>query len=61
MYAQRMEPETLAPTAGIWRLRLRRHLKPAPFASLKPELLDRYAEALGISAERLRELPEAPE
>lgn len=61
MYAQRMEPETLAPTAGVWRLVLRRHLKPGPFSRLKPTRLVRYAEALGLRPEQLRELPDEPE
>lgn len=47
----------LAANSGIWRLRVRHHLKPAVFARLKPELLQRYADALGISVEALSTIP----
>lgn len=47
----------LAATAGIWRWRVRRHLKPAPFASLNNDLLGRYADALGTSVEALKTVP----
>jgi hypothetical protein len=60
MCARRMEVPTLAEAAGVWKWRLRRHLRPAIFASLPPVLLRRYAEALGLSAEQLKQLPEEP-
>ncbi len=50
----------LSANAGIWRLRVRRHLKPEVFARLKPELLARYAQALGISVETLSTIPAPP-
>jgi hypothetical protein len=59
MYDRRMEVESLAPSVGLWRWRVRRHLKPRVFAALPPELLARYAEALGIPVQRLVTLPEA--
>lgn len=57
MYDRRMEVESLAPTVGLWRWRVRRHLKPHVFAALPPELLARYADALGIPVARLTTLP----
>ena len=57
MYAQRLELPTLSQAAGLWQWRVRRHLTPAVFAALSPALLARYAEAMGISVERLKALP----
>lgn len=54
MYAQRLEPPTLAQATGLWQWRVKRHLKPQVFAKLSPELLARYAEAMGLSVEQLK-------
>ena len=53
MYRARMDLELLSQTTGLWRWRVRRHLKPAVFARLKLALRQRYAEALGVSVEAL--------
>jgi hypothetical protein len=53
MYRARMDVELLAQTSGVWRWRVRRHLKPGAFARLSLALKTRYAEALGISVEAL--------
>lgn len=58
MYDRRMDEPMLAQTVGIWQLRLRRHLRPA--ARLSEAWLARYADALGLSVEKLRTVPEAP-
>jgi len=47
----------LAANTGLWRLRVRRHLRPRVFARLKIELLRRYADALGTSVEALCSVP----
>ncbi len=57
MYAQRMDLATFAQTTGVWRWRIRRHFRPTVFARLKPALLERYAQALGITPEQLRHCP----
>jgi len=54
MYRARMDVELLSQTTGLWRWRVRRHLKPAVFARLPLALQQRYAEALGVSIEALR-------
>lgn len=54
MYDRRMDLPTLAQTTGLWRWRIRRHLRPAVFARLSERLLARYADALGISLEQLK-------
>lgn len=56
MHTRRMDPELLAQAAGLWRWRVRRHLRPQIFARLSPRLLRRYAEALGLTPEQLRTL-----
>jgi hypothetical protein len=48
MYRARMDVAMLAAAAGIWRWRVRRHLRPQVFARLPLRLRRRYAEALGI-------------
>lgn len=53
MYRARMDLELLSQVTGLWRWRVRRHLKPAVFARLPLSLRRRYAEALGISVEVL--------
>jgi hypothetical protein len=53
MYRSRMDLELLSQTTGLWRWRVRRHLKPAAFARLPLALRRRYAEALGVSVEAL--------
>ena len=57
MYDRRMEPPTLAEAAGLWQWRVKRHLRPEIFATLSNELLQRYADALGISVAALKCLP----
>jgi len=57
MYRQRLDLPTLAQATGLWRWRVRRHLRPAVFARLTPALLQRYAEAMGLTVEALRHLP----
>jgi hypothetical protein len=53
MYRARMDVELLSQTTGLWRWRVRRHLKPAVFQRLPPALKARYAEALGVALEVL--------
>lgn len=57
MYARRMDLATFAQSSGVWRWRIRRHFQPAHFARLSPNMLDRYAHALGISRQMLSQLP----
>jgi hypothetical protein len=57
MFDRRMELDTLAATTGIWRWRIRRHFNPQRFAKLSTALLTRYADAMGITVEQLRNVP----
>jgi hypothetical protein len=52
MYARRLDPPTLAQAAGVWRWRLKRHLR-QPFANIPPPLQQRYAEVLGVAQAQL--------
>jgi len=56
MYRARMDVPMLAQAAGLWRWRVRRHLKPQVFARLPLALKRRYAEALGVAPEALERL-----
>ncbi len=58
MARNQMDVGLLAAYIGLSRWRVRRHLKPAVFARLKPELLERYAAVLEISVEELCRVPE---
>lgn len=60
MYARRMDVPALADATGMARWRVRRHLRPRVFARLSTRLLARYAEALQLPAETLRQLPTEP-
>src|SRR6218665_1758957 len=50
MHRARMDEPLLSQVSGIWQWRVRRHLRPEVFARLRPALLQRYAEALCLTA-----------
>lgn len=54
MHKARMDVPLLAQTTGLWQWRIRRHFRPAIFAGLSPALLQRYAEAMGLSIAQLK-------
>jgi hypothetical protein len=54
MHKARMDIPLLAQTTGLWQWRIRRHFRPAIFARLSPALLQRYAEAMGLSVDQLK-------
>ena len=54
MHKARMDLPLLAQTTGLWQWRIRRHFRPAIFAGLSPALLQRYAEAMGLSIDQLK-------
>jgi len=56
MFRLRMDLPTLAQATGLWRWRVRRHLTTKGFARLSPQLLERYADALGVIATQLQTL-----
>lgn len=58
MARRQMDAAMLSAYSGISRLRIRWHLRPGPFARLPEVLLRRYAEALHLSADELRRVPE---
>lgn len=60
MYARRMDPPTLAQTAGLMTWRVRRHLR-KPFDALPARLQARYAQALGMTVAQLARLEEVAE
>jgi hypothetical protein len=57
MERRQMNPVTLGKTAGIAVFRVKRHLRPEIFSKLKPSVLDRYANALVVTCEELKTLP----
>ncbi|MBP7124813.1 hypothetical protein KBD49_00420 [Myxococcota bacterium] len=60
MVANLMHPDDLAEHAGMWRWRVRRHLRPEVFRRLPRRVLERYAEVLGVTVEELQAIPDQP-
>jgi len=56
MYRARMDEPLLSQVTGIWRWRVRRHLRPQGFRKLSPKLQAVYAEALGITVAQLQKV-----
>ncbi len=54
MELNHMKPGLLGKYAGFSRWSVRRHLKPAVFSKLRPEVLERYATVFKITADRLK-------
>jgi hypothetical protein len=57
MYRARMDHALLAQATGLWGWRVRRHCRPGIFLRLPERILRRYAEALGLTLDALREVP----
>ncbi|OAM27588.1 MULTISPECIES: hypothetical protein [Eikenella] len=55
MYRSRHDEASLAQAAGVWRWQVRRHMQPAAFQRLPEKILAKYAQALGISLDELRQ------
>jgi len=56
MYRVRMDVPLLSQTTGLWRWRVKRHLRPGAFARLPVSLKQRYADAMGVPVEALEKL-----
>ena len=54
MELNHMKPGLLGKYAGFSRWRVRRHLKPAVFSRLRPEILERYATVFNITVDCLK-------
>lgn len=52
----RMDVPTLAQATGLWKWRVRRHLRPDVFARLREPMLRRYAEAMNLNPDELRRI-----
>lgn len=57
MESRMMDAVLLARETGIWRWRVRRHLRPEVFARLSDAVLRRYADALDVDLAALRRVP----
>ena len=55
MFRSRHDEASLAMAAGVWRWQLRRHLQPALFGRLPEKTLAKYAQALGVGLDELRQ------
>ncbi len=58
MYRRRMDPALLAQSTGIFKWRVRRHLRAAVFARLDDGILEQYADALDLTVRQLRQVPD---
>ncbi|MEL0602810.1 hypothetical protein [Pseudoalteromonas undina] len=57
MLARRFDIPTLAGASGFFQWQIKRHLRPAVFAKLSDNKLNRYCDTLKISREALLTLP----
>jgi hypothetical protein len=60
MYKQRMDLVLLAQSAGFFKWRVRRDLRPGAFAKLSGARRERYGDALGLRPAQLDALPDLP-
>lgn len=56
MAKHQMDIALLAQYAGIWRWRVRRHLRPKVFARLSDAVIQKYAVLFGLSVAALRDV-----
>lgn len=56
-----MDVGMLAANTGLWRWRVRRHLRPDVFPHLNTDLLQRYANVLRLDADALKRVPTKPD
>jgi hypothetical protein len=56
MHRLRMDVPLLSQLTGLWQWRIRRHLRPEVFSGLKPALLARYAEVMGLDVDALKKV-----
>lgn len=61
MVKNQMDPALLSQYSGVARRRVKRHLKPAVFDKLAAAELVPYAELFGVSADKLRTVPDEPD
>ncbi|MBE9515487.1 MAG: hypothetical protein IME93_00770 [Proteobacteria bacterium] len=54
-----MNVSLLAANSGIWRWRVKRHFSPKVFSRLNDEILQRYANAMGMTVTALCDVPTA--
>ena len=54
MLQRRMDLPMLSQATGLFQWRIRRHFRPAVFRRLKPSLLARYCDVLGIDENTMR-------
>ena len=59
MERRQMNPDILGKTAGIAVFRVKRHFRPDIFPKLKSSVLERYAQALAVSPEELKTVPQS--
>lgn len=58
MERRQMNPDILGKTAGVAVFRVKRHFRPDVFSKLKSSILNRYAQALAVTVEELKTVPE---
>src|SRR3954463_11913381 len=54
MEFHKMDPLILASYVGLWKWRVKRHFRPRVFTRLSAKILQKYAEAFGITVEELK-------
>ena len=58
MTVRQLTPRLLAGNVGMFRWRVRRHMRPAVFVRLPERILFRYAECLDVTLDQIRRIPD---
>lgn len=61
MYHHRLDLPQLAQAVGLFRWRVKRHMRPQVWAKLNNKLLQRYADVFGMSIEEFASIKDARE
>jgi len=57
MYKARMDLQILSDVTGFFKWSIKRDFKPSVFFKISQKRLEKYAEAMGIDAQSLKQLP----
>ena len=58
MFASRMDLSVLSQSTGFFKWSIKRDFKPEVFANIKEKRLDIYCEAMGVTPQDIKTLPE---
>ena len=51
-----MDTKLVASYMGIWRWKVKRHMKPSVFIKLSDEIINKYADVFGVTPEQMKDI-----